>query len=379
MIRRTMSYLLLCAMTLAALTGCNVHEWPVLDFTDAPFTLHLDFSTAMPLYKEVTYTRADEEDSRAEQQSCDVRYIVEVYRTGTARSTTRGVAEHTFVFTRPYTGELDYTATLTLDEGTYDFYVWADYVDPDSQNDKYYDTSDFGEIVLLNRDAHKGSTERRDAFRGYATATVIHPDRYMGREIEHENTATAEMIRPMGRYEFISTDVELFLSRVVAMKQNGAERDDDGTRTEDEPTKAGGNGEYSGTLSVDQMLNSVDLNEFRVVFSYNAFMPCSFNMFTDKPADSWTGVSYESKMYYTEEGMVMGFDYILVNGSETLMNIRLDVYNLEGDLMASTPSVEVPIVRSKLTKVKGEFLTTTASGGVTVHPEFDGEYNIEIQ
>jgi hypothetical protein len=103
-------------------------------------------------------------------------------------------------------------------------------------------------------------------------------------------------------------------------------------------------------------------------------------MFTDKPADSWTGMSFISQINVADEdGLSLGYDYIFVNGSETSLSISLEVYNREGELMSSTNPINVPIVRSKLTLVKGAFLTSTASGGVTINPGYDGEdYNIEI-
>ena len=48
--------------------------------------------------------------------------------------------------------------------------------------------------------------------------------------------------------------------------------------------------------------------------------------------------------------------------------------------MSSTNPINVPIVRSKMTVVKGEFLTSKATGGVTINPSYDGDdYNIEIK
>ena len=130
----------------------------------------------------------------------------------------------------------------------------------------------------------------------------------------------------------------------------------------------------------EQLLQSIDLGEFYVVFRYNAFMPCSFNMFTDKPADSWTGMSFTSRMYTENEmEMTLGYDYIFVNGTETTLAISVEVYNRDGELMSSTNPINVPIVRSKMTVVKGEFLTSKATGGITINPGYDGDdYNIEI-
>ena len=106
---------------------------------------------------------------------------------------------------------------------------------------------------------------------------------------------------------------------------------------------------------------------------------CSFNMFTNKPADSWTGVSYESEMRIESlNEMNLGYDYIFVNGNETQLGISVAVYNSAGEEISSTDPILVPIVRSKLTQLRGEFLTSKSSGGVQVQPEFNGEYNIII-
>ena len=252
----------------------------------------------------------------------------------------------------------------------YRFVVWADYVDVNSMSDKYYDTRDFSEIILSDKEGHSGSNDYRDAFRGYATATVINPDYYTGTAVNSiDNQATAEMKRPMGKFKFVSTDMEVFLTRVAQMmKEQGKLMN----VSADANTKA----------YYEQLLQNINIGDFYVVFRYNVFMPCSFNMFTDKPADSWTGVSFISSMY-PDEGlleMTLGYDYIFVNGSETTLSISLEVYNKEGELMSSTNPINVPIVRSKITVVKGEFLTSKATGGVTINPGYDGDdYNIEIK
>ena len=77
--------------------------------------------------------------------------------------------------------------------------------------------------------------------------------------------------------------------------------------------------------------------------------------------------------------MTLGYDYIFVNGTETTLAISVEVYNRDGELMSSTNPINVPIVRSKMTVVKGEFLTSKATGGITINPGYDGDdYNIEI-
>lgn len=357
-------------VALLTLVGCDVHEFPDVY---VPFEMHLDFTSMtaeMPIYEEVYYTRDGAVAKEGADDAYDVRYIINAHRIDDKRNESR-IPDATFVFTKPDLSDLNYTARFDLLEGTYKFRIWADYVDAGTTADKYYDTHDFSEIVLADRDNHPGSNDYRDAFRGYGTATVSNPVYNPDSTLKYEvnNEVTIDMQRPMGKFKFVSTNADIFLNRVVQMmKEKGGQ----------EPSPEV---EANANLTYEQLLRSIDLDDFYVVFRYHAFMPCAFNMFIDKPADSWTGVSFASRMY-SEDNMelTLGYDYIFVNGAETTITLSLEVYNKEGELMSSTNPIKVPIVRNKLTVVKGDFLTSKASGGVAINPSFDGEdYNVEIK
>lgn len=363
---KTILHLIAGVMSLFAFVGCDVHEFPETDQRRVPFELNLRFNTDMPDYKEITYTKGYE--TKIPYGGHDIRYLINVYRTDNTRAASR-LADTSFVFTKPNDGHLDNTLLLKLPEGTYDFKVWADYIDHSSISDKYYDTHDFEEIILADKSEHSGSNGYREAFRGYGNATVSDPLRYVDYVADNiHNETEIEMIRPMGRFKFISTDVDIFLTRVMEMmKEQGKLM----------------NYEFSSDSKAgyDQLLQAININGYKAVFRYNAFMPCSFNMFTDKPADSWTGISFTSQMVIdpSYKEMVMGHDFVFVNGSETTLSISLEVYDAEGEKVSATNPIYVPIVRNKLTLVKGEFLTSTASGGVSINPGYEGDdYNIEI-
>lgn len=362
--KKTLRYISLCVMLLLAFAGCDVHEFPEERYDKVPFLLYLNFNTEIPLHKEIIYnTRSDNDTAKHH----DIRYIINVYRTDNGRSENRE-ADTTFIFTKSDIIDLNYVAHLELPEGTYDFRVWADYVDAGSISDKYYDTRDFSEIILVDKEKHSGSNDYRDAFRGYATATVTNHAYYSGSIVNSiDNQATIEMKRPMGKFKFISTDVDRFLLRVASMMK-------------DRGILTGTNTESNTMTMYEQLLQSINMGEFYVVFRYNVFMPCSFNMFTDKPADSWTGISFNSRMVPGDNNeMTLGYDYIFVNGKETILAISVEVYNRDGELVSSTNPINVPIVRSKMTVVKGEFLSSKATGGVTINPSYDGDdYNVEI-
>ena len=356
------------------LSSCSVHEWPEEIVEQHSFMLYLDFDTDLPLHKEVYYTRGDD-DTRAMEGNYDIRYIVNVYKVKDANDDSRSI-DHTLVFTRPYDINPDYSVEIKLPEGNYRFRVWADYLVAGTKTDLHYNTSDFGEIKINGANGHPGNTEFRDAFNGTTYATVTDPLIY---EINHgtvpDNSARVPMKRPMGRYEFISTDMEEFLGKVIEATEN-----EDLIKSFEKMVSTKGDDILIGDhlLTRDEISDAIGLDKYRVVFSYNAFMPSSYNLYTDKPSDSSTGVKYEGKMQIGEDGMKLGFDYVLTN-EQTSMNLNMQIYNADGDMIASTGGVEVPVVRSKNTVVKGAFLTVTSGGGVSVKPDFDGEYNIEIQ
>ena len=360
--KRVAQYILGCVVLFFALMGCDVHEFPEDSRELVPFSLRLDFDTEMYFYQEVTYTRSDE-PTKAPVTKHDVRYVINAYRTDNVVGVNQ-VADTTFVFTKSDLTDLNYIANFEIEEGTYRFAVWCDFVDEGSKEDKYYDTSNFLEVILKDRNNHSGSNDFRDVFRGYATATVTNPKYYTGAaQSAIDNSATAQMTRPVGKMQFISTDVEAFLSRVAALLQQQGLLSVDTDKN-----------------SIDILLSRIDLGQFKVVIRYDLNMPCSYDMVYDKPSDSWTGMSFESKMErINNTEMLLGFDYAFVDDFGTTLNMSVEVYNSKGELMSRSRSVQVPIMPSKYTSVRGEFLTSIASGGVTVDPGYEGpDYNWDI-
>lgn len=342
--KKTLLHLLIWVMSFFAVVGCRIHEFPEDRHQPVPFVLHLDFDAEMPLYKEIVHTRGDEIDTKNPHGEHDLRYLVNVYGSAADGKEERKPVR-TFVFTKDELDDLNNSVQIEVPQGEYTFRVWCDYVEEGSDSDKYYNTSDFSEIILADRENHSGSNDFRDAFRGSVKATVS----------AIKNEATVQMRRPMGKFKFVSTDLEVFVADAVRKMSDKNQ-------------------------AFDKLLQSINFNDYYVVFRYAAFMPCSFNMFTDKPADSWTNMSFRSMMTIGGENLTtMGFDYIFVNGKETTLSIMLEVYDKDGEKISSTNPINVPIVRSKMTVVKGKFLTSMASGGVSINPGYDGDdYNVEI-
>ena len=352
-----MKQLSLILLVLAWLmTSCDVHEFPELS-SEANFTLHLNFDTEMLLYKQEV-ARVKSRSANNSAGAYDVRHIVSVHRLHPDGNYDR-TADTTIVFTCDDVKNLNCSRALKLREGTYSFFVWTDFVDEGSLDDKYYATSDFNEIILKDKKNYTGSCDFRDAFRGMQQATVAVSDDGM---TTVNNEATVTMRRPLAKFKFISTDYTTFVENMLKA----------------EAAKKGANA--ISETGDDAEPRRINPDDYRVVFRYTGFMPCSYNMFTDKPADSWTGISFEGNLKPEGNGEVeMGFDYVFVNGAEAGVSVMVEVYHKDGTLVASSPSIDVPLKRSRLTIVRGSFLTTIAEGGVGIAPDFDGEYNIVIQ
>ena len=378
------NYIGLVTLVAVLLSSCNVHEWPKEQEEVYPFVLNMDFDMELPLHKELFYSRDgfEEETSRYGDDAFDIRYKVNVYSVTDQNDENRNVV-YSYIFTQPYVENHNFQVLLNLPEGNYRFRVWSDHVLSGTREDHFYQTDDFAGIKLNQNNGHNGSNEFRDAFSGSAYGEVYDPEIYKLQKGEYpDNSATALMKRPMGRYEFVSTDMDDFLNKAIqnmeaaklaALLAKAASRTVDDTKGEDTKGEIFWNG-----LTRDEVAEAIGLGDYTVVFSYNAYMPDSYNLFADKTSDSSSGIFYESGLKIGDEGIILGFDYIIVE-KETIMNINMSIYNGEDILVASTSRVEVPVARSKNTVVKGSFLTVSNGGGVAIDPGFDGDdFNIKV-
>ncbi len=326
------------------ITSCDVHEFPEIP-ERVPFTLHLNCKSQLPIHKEINYTTRS--DNRTAEH--DMRYIINIYRSDDGESFTRQ-ADTTIVYTRHLVEEQNHSIQLNLKQGFYNFIVWSDHVDKGTIGDKYYNTSNFAEITYSDREKYEGCNDFQDAFRGSVQTAVVYDKCSDGGIVQQE--AIVQLERPLAKFKFISTDLEELVGQML---ESAASKGKTVSRT-------------------------INPEDYRIVFRYTGFMPCSFNMFTNKPNDSWTGVSFNGRMTPLDENeMELGFDYVFVNGTEAKTNVAVEVYDKDGELLSSTNAVEVPLVRSKLTIVRGNFLTSKATGSVGISSDYNGDFNIEIK
>lgn len=366
----------LAACALLCITSCAVHEWP--EPSPADVIVNLDFDTQLPQYKVL-----NEEGTRASHdgRDYDIRYTIAAYRLLQDGS----YAEEPFllkVFSKDEIEELNASFRFSIDEGSYRFYVWTDFVLAGTQSDYFYNTTNFRRISLQG--THEGNNDFRDAFSGSADLKVIRRG-----SKETPSTVTVQMRRPLAKFEFITTDLQEFITKTIeAMirkeeaesaakagetKSEGGDNPEDMTPIESD-TKTDGD-----TKTGDTKTPVVDLEKYTVVFFYSGYMPNAYNMMEGKPCDSATGVKFSSAISAIDNHDArLGFDYVFVNGEESSVMVTVALYDEEGTQLSISRQIEVPIKRSMLTTVRGSFLMQNTGGGVAIDPGFEDEFNIYI-
>lgn len=343
--------IILFAMLFAAviLPGC-VHEWPDDPYPeDATLRLQFEHDRPIPLYATVDYTARSRDGVSSDRSGYHLRYTVNAYEEGSRRLI------RSRVFFKEDISSMDHQVEMKLPRGRYSVKVWAEYVSAENHSDLYYDISDFSEIKLAGA-AHRGCTDYRDAALGSFEANLT-PASGDEEWEDMEVSGVVRLERPLARFRFITTDLNEFISRYE--KETAAAND--------------GRAPSKSPASI--------LSEYAVRLRYAGFMPSTFNVFTDSPADASTGISFDGDMRIIDhDNIELGFDYVFVNHADASVDVSVELYSrLTGELVASCDPVKVPLKRSRLTEVRGRFLTSTSTGGMGINPDFSGSFDIEIK
>lgn len=316
------------------LAGCRVHEVPEGgdDGAVVELSLRVKIDPSLTQYKDIPYeVKADD--------AYQARYVVGLFRY--ASETPNAKPDYVFLFTE----DAMESRTLQVDVApmNYKVLVWADYV----QGDEVFYTSPiflqdlskekFTDVTL--QEPYAGNSPWRDAFYG---AQDVKLAGYMANRSQHTEEINLE--RPNAHFNFVATDMEQFASYMASKS--------------------------SGSFSVD---------DFQVKLSYPQFLPCTYNLFTDKPVDSCTGVEFSVTPVMLQDGSVdLGGDWVFANADKTSVIVTLSFYDARGQFISSLNNIEVPLCRGKNTTIKGALLTSGVSSGISIDPSFDGEFVIEL-
>lgn len=303
------------------------------------------YDTQMPLHTVVEYGAA----RSAAGDPPVSRHIIRIYDTERREVASAVVTDAADNATLPR------RHTFSLPAGRYTAACWTDCAEQDGA-DLYYDTSAFPDVELRcapdadGFSAHCANTLRRDAFNGSAAFGVAPDGRITcGADAAEAECVPVPMRRPMARYVLEATDFEEFADRLA--------------------TKAGTAAEL--------------LADYLVAVRYDGYMPSVFSVQTDALVDSRVGASFSGEPRFASDGsgtVELGSDYVFVNPLETSVRVAVEVRNAAtGETVARAGPFTVPLLRNRLTVVRGRFLTSRSGSGVTIDPGFEGDYDIEIK
>lgn len=369
--------LLLGVILVLGAVSC-VHEFPD-ESTPAAIVLKLKFNIDIDVNVEMNMNTEGNPDLKSStkvlnSETHDIRYIVKFFRFMNGEMITEPVYEH--IFTVDDINVHEFEERLEIAEGHYRIFVWGDYVEQGGIEDHHYVTSDFPRISLNLPESgtYAGSQESRDAYVGYTDIDVARKG-ISQTPVE----ANIDIHRPLAKFIVISDDLDEFVTKITQQKLA-------------QLREQAASGQISEEEAEIAATKAVDLSEFEVKFFfqgdestiYNA--PVTFDAFSDKPVATRPGLNFTSDIvetYNNETGKKeaqLGFDYLFVNGSETHTRVVVGVYDKNGEQVAMTRSMKIPLKRNQATYVRGGFLMQNVEGGVSIDPGFDGpDYNYEIK
>lgn len=365
--------LLVSALVLTTACDSTIHEYPDEMLIKQDFLLEFNFTADTDL---PDYTLIERPLARSASQVLQAqmphrfRYVVNVYRAD-AESLFGRVPAEQFTYFSSATPDQHQSFRMQLLPGRYRFITWVDYVLDGSTEPLYYDASDFEEIkyMLSAGGSYQGNTPWRDAFVGQADADVLPMN---GGRVE------VPMERPLAKYRFVTTDLQEFIEREINSAAERARQESTTCHADSSNTSTPSSSIVGADPKADT--RGIDLSRYHVVLFYPMFVPCSYNVFTGRPADSWSGKQFDGQIkQLNADEAELGFDFVLVNHQEALTTVGLALYDSDGHLLSRTDPITLPLKRSMLTTVKGKFLTSRATGNVGIDASFDGEYNIEIK
>lgn len=309
------------------LTSC-VHEWPD---SSLPIKVNLNMS-------------AENGDSSVKSildgSEYDLRYIVAAHRRMQDGSYSKEESER-FVFSKDDISDINHNISLMLVPGVYKLYFWVDYVRQGSTENLYYDPSNFRQVEMLT-DLHnyEGNNEYKNV---HTTSQEI--------ELEHRPSSAGEycfdvaLLSPMARYEIIATDVKAFITKQI-----------------------------EAMMAKTKGPVEINLSDYKVKVYYEENLPNTFNIHTNQANDVFEGrVSFESNLTRVDdESVMLCFDYIYINHTTSDIFISIEITDKEGEVVASSKSVELDVARGESNTISDNFLTSEAKEGIGVDPGFGG-------
>lgn len=312
-----------------AVVSCRIHEYPVGPGVDPTMiVVNIDLTTDPAVAETSTIGRSDED-------GC-MYFIMEIYRndfTGDPVSRLESGA------VRAEDGSSSVRFTDTLHAGNYKVAAFAVCTKDMQGGSSVYDMSDLSRIVF--DDTYEGSISLKECYEARFDLNISSDEWFTTMDVAQT------MHSPMGRVEAISTDADRFMHNML---QDLPEADTEGF-----------------------------WDRYTVRWDYALYFPTGYNVLTGLPNKAETGITFSSPMMpVSVEEVLLGYDYVFVNGESTTVNITLTVLDADGGVVNTYSGLEAEIYKGETTILRGTFLTEDRGSGVGIDPGFDGEINITL-
>ena len=271
--------------------------------------------------------------SDADWANFDVRYILEVYDVND-----NGTGEP--IYRERLANYLDKYAPTQFQlrlvpNREYKFVVFADFVEEDTQEDLYYDTTDLNNITAkTGAEGWNAMNEVRDAY--FVSQNV---------KVEASLNETLTLKRPFGKVRVIATDLDY----IAGYSKPGYVEVTYHTEAL-----------YKSFNAVNGNLNDAKLAGNELTYSYEV----------KKDAPYTEGYDAEAK------NQTLFADYLFARENQQMpINFTMSVYESKGGrLIKETDfNTQIPVQRNYLTTITGDILTTQANITIVVDDNFEDE------
>ncbi|HIZ86010.1 MAG TPA: hypothetical protein IAC04_05930 [Candidatus Coprenecus stercoravium] len=119
---------------------------------------------------------------------------------------------------------------------------------------------------------------------------------------------------------------------------------------------------------------------YEAVWEYTSYFPTGYNTHGGVPNKSETGVGFTSGIVHLGgEDVLMGFDYVFVNGESTEVLLTLSVRDrTTGECLNTYSGLTAEISKGRTTVIRGRYLTVEKKPGANIDPDFDGDLNFNL-
>ena len=313
-------------------TSC-IHEYPEQgkEVDPTEIVLHIELSTD-PSVSTASAIPKSESDN-------DIFFIIELYQDDYG-----GVP----VFRREISAPKDEngSASVSLTEhvhaGDYHLVAFAAGTDGTDGASCLYDMSDLSNIVYAS-DSYPGPTDLKECYDLRMDINLPHDEWFAEKHI------SGLMESPMGRVEIISEDADGLEERIMEMTHAHVADED-------------------------------FLASYEIQWEYALYFPTGYNALTGVPNKAETGIGFKSDILpLSDNEVLLGYDYVFVNGDYTEVNITLRLYDkVSGEMLNGYSGLEAEIYKGKTTVIRGMFLTTENGSGISIDTGFDGSIDITL-